>query len=453
VGESAILCLFKESHTNRRASWIISLLILVVCQACLGSPVPGPASPTADIDAIVAATLTAAAGGGSDGPGELTPEPPLPACVPAHPGAQNLPLPAGIASGKAPAGVTLTNPMGLPLASRTVPGISWLDADQVHPAGGLSIGAADLPLVYFSLESSGKIKQNAGASTSDLLLRLNLLSLIGAEGQPYLSFVTMDMAGGWTNQLYAGRLADLPGLQPRLTWTPPQQASYGNAIQPLRVHFAAGDGQGVWFTYTMEGIGNINFPPLNGLYYLDLATNSPVEFLPTTDALGGMSPDQTLIAYGPGQGGAPGVIFNGFTVKNLLTCGEKFIAFNPASNLGGGYMVFSPDNQLVAWVEASGPNNMEAQFRLRVARTDGTSLFDAPAAGLSGFLAGETPGWLVPAGWLDNHLLLLEIYSQAANQYVLVVWAPDPARPLDPALGANQSAPLADGPFLGFVYP
>jgi hypothetical protein len=203
----------------------------------------------------------------------------------------------------------------------------------------------------------------------------------------------------------------------------------------------------------MEGIGNINFPPYNGLYYLDLATNLPTEFLPPSDALGGISPDQTVIALGPGQGGAPGVIFNGFYVKDLLTCGQTYIAFNPASNLGGGYMVFSPDNRMVAWTEASGPSNMEASFRLRVARTDGTSLVDSPVASLSGLLGGEAFTFLHPVGWIANHLLVLEIYSPALNQNVLVVWAPDPAQPLDPVLGANQSAVIGTGSFLGFLYP
>ncbi|MDI6769664.1 MAG: hypothetical protein QMD04_08315, partial [Anaerolineales bacterium] len=58
-----------------------------------------------------------------------------------------------------------------------------------------------------------------------------------------------------------------------------------------------------------------------------------------------------------------------------------------------------------------------------------------------------------PVGWASNHLLLLEIYSETLNRSVLVIWAPDPAQPLDPVLGANQSVLLADGTFVGFVYP
>lgn len=147
------------------------------------------------------------------------------------------------------------------------------------------------------------------------------------------------------------------------------------------------------------------------------------------------------------------MIRNGFTVRNLVSCQETYLAFNPASNLGGGWMVFSPDNQFVAWTEASGPGNMEAAFRLRVARTDGTSLFDAPVVNLTSFLGGEHPTGLRPVGWIANHLLVMEISLEAIHHSILVVWAPDPSQPIDPALGANQSFPIADGSFIGFIYP
>jgi hypothetical protein len=116
-------------------------------------------------------------------------------------------------------------------------------------------------------------------------------------------------------------------------------------------------------------------------------------------------------------------------------------------------MVFSPDNQLLAWSEASGPSNMEATFRIRVAHTDGTGLFDSPIANMTTLLGGEAPDSLRPVGWIANHLLVLEAYLNIINRYVVIVWAPDPAQPIDPVLGAHQAMPIADGRFLGFVYP
>jgi hypothetical protein len=246
---------------------------------------------------------------------------------------------------------------------------------------------------------------------------------------------------------------DIAGLQPLVTWTPAQDVNFGNAMHPLAVHQSGGAANGIWFTYTMYGIGDVNFPPYNGLYYLDLSSGQTVEYLGTTNAIGGISPDQTLVAYGAGQGGTPGRIESGLTVRNLVSCQETYIPFNASSNLGGGWMVFSPDNSFVAWSEAGGPSSMEATYRIRVARTDGTSIFDAPIANMYSLLGGEPPDSLRPVGWIANHLLVLEAYLNVIHRYIVIVWAPDHSQPLDPVLGANQSFPIADGTFIGFVYP
>lgn len=437
---------------KKQLALFTSLCVIAISLACL-TPTPAPpATPNPDeIATIVSATLTAQAA-----PPPVATEPPPaatppPACLPLHPGAQSLSLPGAIAAGNAET-ITFYNFQGGAIALRPATGITWMSENQVHLAGVISQGVNNFPIVYYSLQNGGTLKSNVNNAITNLASAPNLMAIKGAEGNPYLAFDTIDMMAGSVNQVYAGSLAELPGLQPHMTWNPPQQGGPGNAIQSMAIHFTAGQAQGLWFTYTMYGIGNINFPPYRGLSYLDLGNNQATEFIAPTLALGGMSPDQTLVAYATGAGGSPWIT-NGFLIRNLVTCQETSISLNPVSNLGAGFMVFSPDNQFVAWMEASGPSNMEAEFRLRVARTDGTSVFDAPAANLSGFLGGETVSFPRPVGWASNHLLLMEIYSETLNQSVLVLWAPDPAQPLDPALGANQSVPIADGTFVGFVYP
>jgi hypothetical protein len=339
------------------------------------------------------------------------------------------------------------------LSFRQVVDMTFMSSEWAHMAGTLSMGNDNLPVVYFTLNNGGKLRLNINNAISDAAIAPNLMSITGAEGGPFIVYVTVDMMAQSTNRVYAGNYTDAAGLQPVITWVPPQAGHIGNAIHPLAVHTAGGAADGFWYTYTMEGIGNVNYPPYNGLFFHQLATGQSIEYLGTDDELGGISPDQTMIAYGAGQGGTPGVIRDGLTVRNLVTCQETYIPFNPASNLGGGWMVFSPDNQFVAWTEASGPNNMEAAFQMRVARTSGVSLFDAPAANMTSLLGGEPPAGLRPVGWIANHLLVLQAYVSATHQYVVIVWAPDPAQPWDPVMGANQSAPIADGNFLGFVYP
>ncbi|MBN2086655.1 MAG: hypothetical protein JW748_15685 [Anaerolineales bacterium] len=433
------------------------LLLPAIGLACAFST---PAAPLEDlVGSAVAATQAAQIGtAGADTPSEPTPGPgetpatPEPACLPAHPGRQILPLPAGVASGYEET-VTFTDVLDHALGTRAVTGMTFLQKDFVHLAGNLAMGANALPVVYYGLESGGKLKTNVNNVLSDLAPAPNLTSMTGAEGNPFVVFVTVDMMNQSINHVYAGALAEIASLLPVLTWTPDLSAHIGNAIHPLAVRYTGGAAQGFWYTYTMEGIGNIIFPPYNGLYFFDLAASASTGFLPTTDALGGISPDQTMIAYGAGLGGAPGRLEGGLTVRNLVTCQETYIPFHPSSNLGGGWMVFSPDNQFVAWTEAGGPSNMEATFRMRVARTDGTSLFDAPIANMTSLFGGEAPDGLRPVGWVASHILVLESQLNLIGHPIQIIWAPDPAQPIDPVMGAHQSNKIGDGVFLGFVYP
>jgi hypothetical protein len=97
---------------------------------------------------------------------------------------------------------------------------------------------------------------------------------------------------------------------------------------------------------------------------------------------------------------------------------------------------------------------MEAAFRMRVAHTDGVSLFGAPTANRTNLLGGEAPDSLRPVGWIANHVRVLETYLDVIHRNVVIVWAPDSPQPLDPVPpGAIPSARIADGSFLGFVYP
>jgi hypothetical protein len=429
--------------------------------ACAGTATPQPAGDS--VGSAVAATQSAVQGvptqapastptsepAESPAPGEPSPEP---ACQPIHPGGQALPLPAGVAAGLDEV-ITFKDVQDHLLATRPVGGMTFMRSEFAHLAGNLAAGADALPIAYFSLQGGGTLKTNVHNVLSDLAPAPNLTSIAGAEGNPFVVFATVDMMNQSINRVYAGNYPQAASFSPLLTWTPDPAAHIGNAIHPLAVHTDGGAANGIWYTYTMVGIGDLLFPPYNGLFFLAYPGAQTVEFLGTADALGGISPDQTMVAFGAGQGGAPGLIHGGFTVRDLVSCQETYIPFNASSNLGGGWMVFSPDNQLVAWTEAGGPSNMEATYRIRVARTDGLSLFDAPIANMTSLLGGEAPDSLRPVGWAADHLLVLEAYLNGINRYVVIVWAPDPSRPLDPVLGANQSIPIADGTFIGFVYP
>jgi len=114
------------------------------------------------------------------------------------------------------------------------------------------------------------------------------------------------------------------------------------------------------------------------------------------------------------------------------------------------------ENQYAAWIEAGGFAIEDLEQRLRISKLDQnqTFLMASELSGLTGLAGGEIPSNIIPVGWLSNSVLLLEVNLPGSGQpNLLVAFAPDPSFPLDPALGANQSIPLAEGGFTGFLYP
>ena len=454
---------------NKLASVIAFFVLLLASLAC-GTTGPAPAVETVDaraVETLVAATVQAEEATPTSPPATLTPSPtPSPTAEPPsptptekaptcqdHPGGQQLPLPVGYVGSVDAQTVELYDTEGEVLSHKQTPGLSFLEPDQIHLGGGLAEGIAAIPLVYHSLEQGGVLKASAGTAVVDLVHTPGLVSLTGAEGDPLIAYSTnkSDQAsGGWISNLYVGEISALDEAPPRLT----RSEGDGFVIYPLAVHMEAGVGQGVWYTLSMWGIGNIIFPPYNGLFYFRFSDGEVIEYLGIDNRLAGFSPDQTTVAFAPLQDEQTGGIQVGLTVKNLVTCQETFIAINPGTNLGAGYIVFSPDNRYMAWLEASGPDNVQARMRLRVAETaNGSILVDSETPSLSSLAGDEVPTWVQPVGWLTNHSLLLEIGVPSQENPLIVVWAPDPEQPLDPALGANQAAPLSEGVFAGFLYP
>ena len=131
--------------------------------------------------------------------------------------------------------------------------------------------------------------------------------------------------------------------------------------------------------------------------------------------------------------------------------------YHETSIYGGGYVVSSPDNQYLAWIEAGGDSvdPMAPDIRLRIEKLEPepTSLLDSDIKELSSLAGGEELTFIVPVGWFSNHILLMQLGISGSDTQLLVAYAPDPDFPLDPSLGANQSVLLAEGIFSGFIYP
>jgi len=280
-----------------------------------------------------------------------------------------------------------------------------------------------------------------------------VVALSGAEG--IFTIITYSAAEytdeGYLTTIKTGEMGELAAITPQLTRLEDDVLVYN----PLAVHVVEGQNQGTWFTYLMYKMSDFAYMPYNGLFYFDLTSNQVIEYLSTDYRIKGFSPDQSLVAFGSAPGADPAADNSSYIVRDLVSCQEWVFPWHESSIRGGGDVAFSPDNQYVAWIEAGGFTLDDLEQRLRISKLDQnqTTLVDSELENLTGLAGGEIPYYIAQVSWLSNHVLLLQIGVPGVENYLLVAFAPDPAFPLDPALGANQAVPLAEGSFTGFLYP
>lgn len=346
----------------------------------------------------------------------------------------------------APAGesVTAYTPQGQPTGTFQTPGLSMGSYDSIHVAGGAPGAVLQAPLIFSAFDDVFKIKQNLNGQISDLVVNQDLGYLAGAPGQNAWVHTTVSWNGdALVSKLYAHGPGG-GGASPLLERVDP--TSY--AVQPQAVQASGGEPMGVWYALMPWGIGgDIVFPPRQGLYYLDITAGSTENLFLTDDfSPQGLSPDMTWIAYipvdfGAGQGGNTRL-----TLYNLYSTVMVEIPLRQGSDRGAGYVVFSPDNQRVAWMEGAGWMMAETPtFRSKVVIADINGNIIAELSDQQIAAATTTPDavWAKPVGWLDGETLLVEVIGEDWNNSSLVKMRFD---------GSQMSA-LARGTFGGFVYP
>jgi hypothetical protein len=372
-------------------------------------------------------------------------------CLHQHPGKQEIPLPAGFMAGIDNSSISFYDASGDLIGVKMTPGLSNLYPDRIHAAGGVANGISGTPLIYGSLESGGVIKGNIGDNIFQMDNVGQLVVLTGAEGVfTILGYSKAEYIGSQLqSSLKIAEMVNLPSITPQLTRT----ENDGYVYYPHVIHVDNEGVQGVWFSLSQYGVGGVVFAPHFGLFYYDIDSDQVTEHLSTDYWIKGFSPDQSWVIYtdystNPGPG---------LYVRDLSTCQEWLMPYYETSIYGGGYVVSSPDNQYLAWIEAGGENvdPMAPNIRLRIGKTDPDIplLLDADLSNLSSLAGGEELTFIVPVGWLSNHMLLLQLGISGSDTQLLVGYAPDPDFPIDASLGANQSVFLAEGIFSGFIYP
>ncbi|MCK4490355.1 MAG: hypothetical protein KAU23_08855, partial [Anaerolineales bacterium] len=314
--------------------FLTAAALILSSLACLfGS---SESQPTPDISAMttsVAATLRAQ----NDQAPTRTPEEEIvetPACLPLHPGRQELDLPIGFTAGVDISAISFYDTEGNLVGEKQTPGLTRVNPNQVHIAGGVSDGISGVPLVYASSESQGVIKANIDSNIFQVDSSGEVVALSGAEG--IFTLISYSAAEGtdegYLTTIKTGEMEDLAATTPQLTRLEDDVLVYN----PLAVHAVEGQNQGTWFTFLKYKMSDFSFMPYNGLFYFDISHNQVTEYLSTDYRIKGFSPDQSLVAFGSAPGAVPAADNYSYIVRDLVNCQEWVFPWHESSIRGGG---------------------------------------------------------------------------------------------------------------------
>ncbi len=414
---------------------LVSLFTVVSCsQPTALPPSPSTATTLPPTIAIIPPTETSA-------PTTIPTETPteLPSATPA--GSEYY-LPVGIATIPTGGGtVNFFDLQGGSLGSYLSPNLAAGLFQQAAISGKLTYSPGPIlpSVIYFTMEQGGEIWQNAQNNAAGLVAAPNLLNLIGAPGKLAVAYSLVSYTDyGLESMLYVGEPQSLASAQPVLDTT----STEIYAVKPMAIAFKDEQPVGIWYTMMPYGIGgDIVFDPHKTLVYLDLSNNKMDTYLDQTQNPQGISPDQTWIAYTPVGGAGPLTIAHQFDYANAISFPLK-----ENSDRGSGDAIFSPDGQLVAWIEASGSimsDSPNFHQTIRIASTTGTVISEIPDSALVEVSGLPQVQWIRPLGFLDNNTLALEVKGAEWDVSSILTVKSD-------GTGITY---LASGTFLGFLYP
>jgi hypothetical protein len=323
------------------------------------------------------------------------------------------------------------------------PGIGAPDPDNVAIAGAVLPGQPFPPVIYRSWEPEQALIANINGQVSTLRQTNSFLSIVSFPGETTLAFseIQMNEDNLPHSFLFSGDPGSLGSLS---SFYDLVDAPYYWALKPVGIRTVGGQAQGVWYTKTGWGIGGADliFPINKELFFFDLTNGENKEYLGVERSFQGISPDLTYA-------GSVDVDMNesrSMTVTNLSNNQQVTFPLDPASDRGAGWVVFSPDTQFAAWLEASGsmisdPYDFHPRVRVGDIKNGGV-LAALEVDQALGAINGSMISFMRPAGWLDNTTVLIEVRAESWGDATLLRF--------DITTGGIST--FASGSFVGFGY-
>jgi hypothetical protein len=311
------------------------------------------------------------------------------------------------------ASLTYFDANGQKITEIQTPGIGSADPDNVAIAGPVIPGQPFPPVIYRSWEPEQALMANTNGQVSTLRQTKSFLSITGAPGQSALVFSEVQInADNFPHAfLFSGNPESLATISAFYDLI---DAPTYWALKPAGIKTVDKQAQAVWYTKTGWGIGGADliFPITKGLYLFDLTNGNNHQYLDVDRSFQGISPD--LNFAGSVDMDASGN--RAMVVTNLTNIQQTSFALNSESDRGAGWIVFSPDNQFAAWLEASGsmisdPYDFHPRVRVGDIQNGGVlNELEDPAAAQA--INGHLVTFMRPAGWLDNKTLLVEVRGE-----------------------------------------
>ncbi len=368
---------------------------------------------------------------------------PAPSITPQQPAGVMIKLPKAVfVNTNDGIGLTHINLQGQIITELKTPGISFPNPRNVHIAGNIPSGPIQISLVYFTYQPEAVLMVNINDQIDVLIKSQYVLGLAGAAGSPVIAFSLLNPKDNiLESKLFVSTLKGIPQTASVIAQSDSQNS---HVIIPIAVDAQGEKIYGVWFTKGPWGIGgDIVFDPFRGLYYYEHSNGAVKEILDGKQNFQGLSLDRSLTASVDMVNEGQGFI----KIINIKTNSFTRIILDAGSDRGAGYVEFSPDNRFMAWMEGSGFQMAETpnfHSRIRVAQLGDVPglVRDVTDSTLAEVLGYPLVSRLMPVGWLDSQVLLIEVRQDNWEKVSLVK--------LEVATG--KLSEFSKGSFVGFGY-